>query len=188
MVFFMTKTRWKYLKVLLTHKWHVFRAGLRLGGIPIWRLIVHDWSKFGPWEFGRYAENFHGDYSGSPVDRDIVSEEFAIAWLHHENVSPHHVGYHIPRTGKYAGRPLRMPNTFVREMVADMQGASIAYTGSDDMTGWMNSQSFRNVRAKMHIDSLVYLDEVLSSIGYKHRWFPNRTAVSGMELRWVRHE
>ncbi len=34
---------WKYLKSLFWHKWHVFRAGLVVGGIPPWRLIAHDW-------------------------------------------------------------------------------------------------------------------------------------------------
>ena len=162
----MWRSRFDYLKVLLKHKWYVFLAGVRLGGIPLWRLIIHDWSKFGLWEFDRYAANFHGDYTVSAVDRDHIDEEFAIGWLHHENLNPHHVGYWIPRTGQYADTILRMPDTFVREMVADMQGASVAYTGSPNMEELMNSGAFARVTSKLHEESTIYLHEVLAEIGY----------------------
>jgi hypothetical protein len=34
---------------------------------------------------------------------------------------------------------LRMPRIYVLEMVADWQGASIAYSGTDDMTSWLKT-------------------------------------------------
>ena len=89
------KPYWSYLKSLLRHKWFVLLAGLKVGGVPLWRLIVHDMSKFSRFEFRQYAVNFHGQES--PVDADQVSLDFAYAWLHHENSNPHHWGYWIPR-------------------------------------------------------------------------------------------
>jgi hypothetical protein len=151
----------------LLHKWYVFLGGLRVGGIPLWRLIVHDWSKFGPWEFGRYARHFHGDYTKSAVDRDKISEDLAIAWLHHENVSPHHAGFWIPRTGQFAGKYMRMPDTFVREMVADLLGASKAYTGSWEMADLMN-QNLSRITSHMHPSSFMYLYTVLEELGYTY--------------------
>lgn len=155
----------RYLRSLLLHKWFVFLGGLMVGGIPIWRLIVHDWTKFTPAEFGRYARNFHGDYSKSPNDRDQVKLEFAYAWLNHENRNPHHWGYWIPRSGKHEGRPLPMPQTYVREMVADWLGAGRAYTGKWDMTAWLNKDGSRAME-KMHIETQTAVKRVLLEQGY----------------------
>lgn len=163
----MAKVRLRFLKSLILHKWYVLLAGLRLGDIPLWRLIIHDWSKFGTWEFDRYAANFFGDYSKSAVDRNDLDEEFAVAWLHHENFNPHHVGYWIPRTAQYKNMPLRMPDTFVREMVADMMGASMAYTGSWDMTDWLDDNLASHMYL-MHPDSSDLLLEILATRGYDY--------------------
>jgi hypothetical protein len=60
-----------------------------------------------------------------------------------------------------------MPDTFVREMVADMMGASMAYTGSWNMTDWL-SHNFERHIALMHPDSVAYLRKVLASRGYNY--------------------
>lgn len=88
----------RFMWSLLRHKWFVLRAG-RLTGVPLWRLIIHDYSKFSTNEFAAYARNFHGDYSQSPNDRERVSLDFTYAWLHHENRNPHHWGYYVSRVG-----------------------------------------------------------------------------------------
>jgi hypothetical protein len=41
------------------HKWFVLLAGLKTGA-PLWRLIIHDWSKFTPAERGPYVRPFYG--------------------------------------------------------------------------------------------------------------------------------
>jgi hypothetical protein len=48
----------KYLRYLLRHKWYVLRAGLKTGA-PLWRLIVHDASKFRPREWRPYVRKFY---------------------------------------------------------------------------------------------------------------------------------
>ena len=50
---------WQYLKYVIRHKWFVFVAGLVVGA-PLWRLIVHDWTKFLPRELGPYVMKFYG--------------------------------------------------------------------------------------------------------------------------------
>jgi len=49
----------KYLSYVVRHKWFVFLAGLRVGGIPLWRLLIHDWSKFTPAEWRPYVQSFY---------------------------------------------------------------------------------------------------------------------------------
>lgn len=48
-----------YLRYMLRHKWYVFLAGLVVGA-PLWRLLVHDWTKFLPREWGPYVMKFYG--------------------------------------------------------------------------------------------------------------------------------
>jgi len=152
----------RFLWSLLRHKWFVFLAGVKIG-VPIWRLVIHDWTKFTPVEFGRYARNFQGDYSQSPNDRDRVSQEFTIAWLHHENSNPHHWGYWIPRSGKSANQPLPMPEIYVREMVADFLGASKAYTNSWNIDKWLNENGPKFV---IHDITLKHIWTVMIELGY----------------------
>lgn len=115
----------KYLWLTIKHKAFVFRAGLRTGA-PLWRLIIHDWSKFMPSEAPHYGRQFFGDKS-DPLG-------FAMAWNHHQKNNPHHWEYWImasghDRGGFPSGTKLPMPEKLVREMVADWMGASRAYEG-----------------------------------------------------------
>lgn len=153
----------KYLKSLLLHKWYVFLAGLKTG-VPVWRLIVHDWQKFTRWEFWAYADKFFGVMPNRHNEKGI-EWAFAYAWLHHENTAPHHWGYWIPRSGKYDGKPLPMPETYVREMVADWMGASRAYTGSWNMASWLSDNGPR-MEKKMHPETVRLVHDVLIELNY----------------------
>ncbi|MCA9872180.1 MAG: hypothetical protein KC441_00935 [Anaerolineales bacterium] len=156
---------YKYLVSLLWHKWYVFLAGRQVG-VPLWRLIVHDWQKFTPLEFGKYARNYHGDYTNSPNDRDAVSLDYAYAWLHHENTAPHHWGYWIPRSGKYAGQPLAMPETYVREMIADWHGAGRAYQKSWNISKWI-SDNGAQMEPFMHEKTIDLVHHIMiTELGY----------------------
>ena len=144
---------WKHIKMLIRHKWFVLIAGLRIGGIPIWRLLGHDLSKLLPCELGAYARWFHGGRSNHT--------EFEHAWLHHQNHNPHHPEYWCERTicaradtlGSIT--QLRMPEAYIREMIADWLGASRAKTGSWDIMSWLAAPHFtggasRLARMKFH--------------------------------------
>jgi hypothetical protein len=114
-----------FLWQTMIHKWYVLRAGMRTGA-PLWRLVIHDWTKFMPSEAPHYGRRQYG-----AADDNLG---FAQAWNHHHKRHKHHWEWWIPVTSHRlspvkAGEPLPMPEWAVREMVADWLGASKAYHG-----------------------------------------------------------
>jgi hypothetical protein len=142
----------------LLHKWYVFRFGLKTGA-PIWRLLIHDWTKFTSAEIFAYAERFCGANASQMA--------FALAWNHHHKANPHHWEYWIPVTSHRlspiaAGDPLPMPEWAVREMVADWLGADLAYGGKPPVSlaewDWYNRE---RPHIRLHPDSELILRRVL---------------------------
>lgn len=108
----------KYLVYLLKHKWFVLIAGLKIG-VPLWRLLVHDLSKFRPSEWFPYTEFFYSrskrksyTYNSDGQKRIITPSKddklgqdsstsrkntkrikFDRAWMHHQNRNDHHWQY-----------------------------------------------------------------------------------------------
>ena len=124
----------KYLWLTLKHKWFVLVAGLRTGA-PLWRLLIHDWTKLLPRDLLAYNRQFFG-----AADRP---EEFIVTWVRHQNAHPHHWEYWIPRTEHNRcdppypdNEPIPMPVWAVREMIADWMGASRAYAGKWPDSDW----------------------------------------------------
>jgi hypothetical protein len=62
------KAHLRYLSYVLRHKWFVLLAG-RKAGAPLWRLLIHDWSKFTPAEWGAYVAYFYGPSAGDVAYR-----------------------------------------------------------------------------------------------------------------------
>lgn len=156
------------------HITFVQEAGDKLG-VPIAQLAIHDSSKYSIEEFPHYARSFHGD-RGDPVG-------FARAWLHHQNFNPHHWEYWMTRSDHSKGKSgavngcLEMPENYVREMVADWMGASMAYTGSWDMAEWCT----KNLPViQLHPNSMELVRVVLKELGYYCSFdaFANRYVVS----------
>ena len=166
----------RFLWSLLRHKWFVLQAGLEVGCIPLWRLIAHDWSKFTLVEFGRYARWHFSDVGDK--------EQWAAAWLHHQGLNPHHPEYWLL---SWRGDPdfydgvgekvadyivaLPMPMTYVREFIADLMGASRAYTGSWDISAWLNREG---LKWYLHSDTIMRIASVMIDRGYSltdtHDW------------------
>lgn len=153
----------KYVWLTLKHKAFVFRAGLRTRA-PIWRLLIHDWSKFTPAEAPHYGRQFFGDRS-DPTG-------FAKAWVHHQNHNPHHWEYWISRTGhdraSHLDGSLEMPEWAVREMVADWFGASRAYGGAwpRDWKSWtwMRDNLQARILPRVHPRTRECILKVLSEV------------------------
>lgn len=124
------RKHFKYLSYVLRHKWFVFRAGLKTGA-PIWRLIIHDYSKFSHAEWRPYVESF---YSGRP--RSETKELFQQGWLHHLHKNPHHWLHWVLMNEDGTRTAFEMPQSLVREMVADWMGAGRAITGHWDIADW----------------------------------------------------
>jgi len=84
----------RYLSYVLRHKWHVLYAGWFLR-VPLWRLLIHDWTKFTPAEWGPYVRRFYAG-RGSQWEKDADPAEFHMAWRHHWTRNPHHWEYWLP--------------------------------------------------------------------------------------------
>lgn len=156
----------KQLKSLLIHKWYVLQAG-RLTGVPLWRLLIHDWSKFTPTELFGYAGNI-GGWTSKP--------KWAKSWLHHLHHNPHHPEHWIlswrgnPEFYDKLAEPiapfvvlLPMPEIFIREMLADMMGTSKQVTGSWDIARWLNQNGSE---MHLHNETVTLIDKVMKEIGY----------------------
>lgn len=155
----------RYAWLTLKHKWFVLLAGLRTKA-PLWRLLIHDWTKFLPSELPHYQRQFFGK-----ADRPL---SFARCWLRHQNRHAHHWEYWVPRTGHTRcvppypdNDPLPMPEWAVREMVADWLGASRAYEGIwPNMKNWAwLKKNWSRVCPRMHHQSYELLLEVLTELG-----------------------
>ena len=106
-----------HYKRVICHKWYVLVSGLKVG-VPFWNLVVHDFSKFMPFEAKGYVRRFYGD-------GDL--EAWSHAWNHHQKNNPHHWEYWVMTPN---GLALEMPDKYAREMFADWLGASKGYGGS----------------------------------------------------------
>jgi len=140
----------RYLKYLIRHKWFVFLAGLKTG-VPLWRLVIHDWSKFMPCEWFPYANFFYGPKPDKNEPDDWVywisveahRAPFDLAWLHHQHRNPHHWQHWVLREDNGDTKFLKMPENFVREMVADWCGAGRAITGKWDVATWYEKNAYK---------------------------------------------
>lgn len=144
----------RYLYIVLRHKYYVYKYGRQLG-VKRWTLIVHDLSKFNRAEWGPYVERFGSGRAGLE-DKSGDNKAFALAWRHHWQHNPHHWEYWIARPGPW---PAEMPETYVREMVADWKAASKVYAGKDDCTEWYNATKDRQA---MHPNTRALVERLLN--------------------------
>lgn len=126
------KSHLQYFRYIIRHKAFVFYAGLKMDA-PIWRLVIHDWSKFSRAEWGPYVRQFYDK-------ENKVKGQFEKGWLHHVHKNPHHWNHWVlPGDSAYMdnpGRIVEMPEHFVREMIADWMGAGRAINGRWDIADW----------------------------------------------------
>lgn len=143
----------QYLAYVARHKWFVLLAGLRTGA-PLWRLVIHDWSKFTSAEWGPYVRKFYDPDRARP-------DEFERAWLHHQHRNPHHWQHWLLREDSGTIKLLPMPDSLVREMVADWMGAGRAITGRWDVGSWWEGNRDR-IRLHSEVEQLIVrlIDEV----------------------------
>lgn len=126
------KRHWQYFKYVVRHKWFVFVAARKIG-CPLWLAVTHDMSKFRPSEWFPYARTF---YAKDGSKQYVESDEFAIAWNHHQKRNKHHYQYWYITWDRVTSEPLTMPRKYVLEMVADWMGAGRAITGRWETKEW----------------------------------------------------
>lgn len=176
---------WKQLKSVLLHKWYVLQAG-RLTDVPLWRLLIHDWSKFTPVELVNYSRWKYSNKS---------KRGWAIAWLNHLHHNAHHPEHWVlswrgnPEFYNNIASPiapfvtlLPMPEIYVREMLADMMATSKQVTGSWDIANWLNQNG---PGMHLHDETITIIDKVMKEIGYNLTENCDWSWVAGDDfLRW----
>lgn len=105
-----------YLKYVIRHKWFVFLEARKLR-VGLWQALNHDNSKLYPAEFMPYMNRF-----SKKLTTDAANVKFQIAWLHHIHHNPHHWNHWLFSDDVTGVRVVRMPEKYVREMVADWRG------------------------------------------------------------------
>jgi hypothetical protein len=158
----MVTRHFKYLLYVLRHKYFVFVEGRKLG-VSTWTLIIHDWQKFTLAEWGPYVLSFYGPWKYKERPQWLV-EAFDRAWLHHIHYGPHHWQYWLLiMDTAVEGDPkvLRMPDRYVREMLAAWRGAGRAITGEDNTKGWYLERRERFKRV-LHLDVREWIEEELN--------------------------
>jgi hypothetical protein len=155
-----------FLDSLEAHIRYVREAGRKIG-VPVEQLAIHDASKYTVAEFPAYARYFQG--GDSPVNAESIPDEFAGAWLHHIHHNPHHPEYWMfpdgftPKGSSVEAGVVRMPDHYALEMIADWMGASRAYTGEWEMSGWL----VKNLpRIRVHSETAKFLRYHLTLLGY----------------------
>lgn len=158
----MIKPHLQYLAYVLRHKWYVLVGGLRLG-VPLWRLVIHDWTKFTPAEWKPYVDRFYGPkpptLGATGYFHNIGDHEaFDLAWLHHWRNNPHHWQYWLSPPDFW---PTPMPETYIREMVADWYGAGMAQS-KPDIVGWYAANKDK---IDLHSETREIAERLLDQVG-----------------------
>jgi hypothetical protein len=103
----------------------------------LFRVIIHDMSKFRPSEFFPYADFFYGKHSikqngleVKTLPNNAIQMAFDVAWLKHIHRNPHHWQYWVLREDIGRTKVLNMPKVYALEMLCDWQGASKAIRGT----------------------------------------------------------
>lgn len=152
----------KYVILTVKHKWFVFLAGFKLK-VSIFRLLFHDMSKFTLKELPHYGRNFFGEKNDP--------NGFIKCWIHHQNHNDHHWEYWIPRTGNSKcnppypdNLPIEMPESAIREMIADWIGASKAYEGKwPDFGNWYWYEKNKE-RIIVHPNTRKKIDKIIGEL------------------------
>lgn len=95
--------------------------------------LTHDLSKYTPLEFFAGARFYQGDRSPLAAEREMFGQ--SNAWLQHKGRNKHHFEYWIDYTRMSKNPmlilPVRMPNRYIAEMIADRVAACETYKGRD---------------------------------------------------------
>jgi len=154
-----------YLRYVIRHKWFVFLACFKMH-VPLWRSIIHDWSKFTPREWSPYVRQFFNpdgtprkvrDASGA-YDPNAKPVEFKYAWLSHQRNLHHWQAWvSIGDGGNLIALP--MPETYAREMIADWIGAGRAISGRIDPRPWYETNKDKMI---LHTETRKWVESQLN--------------------------
>ncbi len=147
-----------YLKYVLLHKWFVFKAR-KLTGCSLWRALVHDLSKFSLSEWLPYVNTFY-DENGNGHYKPSV--DFDYAWNNHQKYNKHHWQYWVLMNDSGKTTLLQIPDKYIKELVADWFGASMAITGKNDVKNWYNKNKDKMT---IHTESREKIERIIENCG-----------------------
>jgi len=134
-------------------------------GVPLWRGLIHDWTKFTTREWGPYVRQFRNpdgtkrDVRNSDGSYDPAAQplDFQRAWIRHQR-NPHHwqAWVSIGDGGRLTAVPI--PEVYIREMVADWIGAGLSYANEPDPRRWYLNNVDKMV---LHPETKARLDELV---------------------------
>lgn len=153
----------KYLEIVDMHRKYVYEGceivnstSIGLGIITLEQMLNHDLSKYSREEFVGYAAKFIPNEMQNKGD---VEQLFNKSWLHHIHNNPHHWQHWIIPNGEI----LEMPKQYAAEMVGDWLGASRSYTGSWNMSEWLDKNLNKVI---LHDRTKEYVSIILQDLGY----------------------
>jgi hypothetical protein len=159
----------KYARYLLRHCWYVRKMCWKNG--LYWQGIVHDLSKWRPSEFIPYARFFYGDfppfsevkytqhlYSGKT--KEDIAYDFDVAWLKHQNRNPHHWQYWVRMNDDGEVVPMQMPQKYVKEMLCDWWGASVATGNGGRSKDWYEQNKAHTL---LHEETRSYFERAVKN-------------------------
>jgi hypothetical protein len=157
----------RYLSYVLRHKWFVFLACLRYR-VPLRQAIFHDWHKFRPSEWCPYVAHFYGngDRRKSTTYYDAANtgdEAYDYAWLGHQHKGAHHWQHWMLTKDDGTTRALRIPDRYIREMVADWSGAGRALGHGNDTLPWYTKNRSKmqlHTETRQRVEQLIGYQEV----------------------------
>ncbi len=145
----------KHIKLVLKHKWYVFKYCNKLG-MPI-QGLKHDMSKFSWTEFSESVKYYNGKKSPIVISREING--YSKAWLHHKGRNKHHTEYWVDINAPEK-TPI-IPYRYVAEMICDRLSASKVYNGKN----WTNNSELEYwVKEKERLEINKHVEEMLTEV------------------------
>ena len=142
----------KYAAYVIRHCWYVRKMCWKNG--LYWQGLVHDLSKWRPSEFIPYARYFYGNY---PKDAE---RDFDVAWLLHQNRNPHHWQFWVLQEDSGGEKVLKMPEKYVKEMICDWWGASVATGNGGNSKDWYGQVK---EHTKLHPETRAYFEKAIQN-------------------------
>lgn len=142
-----------------------------------WQGLVHDLSKWRPSEFIPYARYFYGDYPPlsevkyiphlySGKTKEDIENDFDVAWLLHQNRNPHHWQFWVLQEDSGKEIILQMPEKYVKEMICDWWGASVATGNGGNSKDWYMKNKDNT---KLHPETRSYFEKAIRNSPIPYR-------------------
>lgn len=146
----------KYFRYLIRHKFYLFVVGLKLK-VPIWQLIVHDYSKLFPSILKPYANSVEYGYNYKNWPQK-AKDDFDLGCLRHFRIEKHHFQAWVLFHDSGCLKALEIPDNYLRELLADWLSAGKAKTGKWEAKSWYSQRKDKII---LHPNTRRKLEELL---------------------------